>query len=281
LSEHLSDDLLLECALSIYQQTVDSGYHLTSRPDRDKRNLPAVDGIFTAAASDPVAIEITELQTFQDQLKTRALFARYLKPIERDLARRLPRGIWCQLPTDPFVPGYDWSIFGELLSTYILRRSKSLPLGGTHHRIDGLPFAVSLGRDPKGWPLPFCFVRDNPPADQIRVDLLNHMLKALNHKREELRELQREGYRTALMLTSADCNYYCITWDLVYKVFLEAERRVGSSHVQDILFAFTGDYGTAYCMAFKSGTAFREALNSSTMKFGPEHADLWAEKVSA
>ena len=274
------DELDLQCALTVYQRNVDPGYRLLVRPDRVDRKNRAVDGIFVCANHEPIAIEITELLTFKRQSETRVLFAKHLREIEATLARRLPSGIWCELPADPFVPGHDWSCWGEALAAYIQEAAGSLLPGGRYHRIAGLPFDILLCVEPS-WPMPFRFVRSNPPDDQISADLLSNMVKALHHKRDKLLELRARGYRTALMITSADANFYRMTWDRAYRFFLEAEKQIGSHHVTDVLFAFTADLTITRCMAFKGEPAFRDVLNARGMKFGPEYAHLWALATSA
>lgn len=266
-SETWSDEVVLECTLSVYQQCVDTGFAITDRPDQSDRRNPAVDGIFSSPSGRLVAVEITAVETYASQMETRSRVNKHLKPFEAELASYLPPGISCELPIHPLPRGHDWKSIGLHLAAHILSVADSLEPGASCHSVVGVPFEIWLAYEP--WtPLRFYFRCSDPSRSEIEADLLASMVKALCHKQPQLRALANHGYRTVLVLTSHDGNFYRITWDSAYKAFLKAEAVVGSDHAQDVLFSFTGDCSFLYSLAFKGDPLFRNALNSHNMKFG-------------
>lgn len=243
------DEVVLEFTLAAYQECVDPALRIIDRPDRPDRRNPAVDGVL-ASSSRRIAVEITEVQTFADQLKTRSEVDAYLGPIEAELALELPLGTSCELPVHPLPPGHDWKKIGQLLATCIMSAVESLEPGAYRQSIDGVPFAFWLAYHP-GSPLPFRFSRSNPSYAEIQTGLAAAMVKALGHKRPQLRNLADRGDRTVLVLTSHDANFYRVTWDSAYNAFRHAQALVGSDHVRDVLFSFTGDCSFLYCLPFK------------------------------
>lgn len=268
-----SDGVVLESVLAVYRECLDDSYVITGRPDQQERNKPAVDGVLTSSNGRPVAIEITALQTFDRQNETRSRYLKHLASVERALARHVRRGVSCKLPTHPLVKGDNWSNIAARLESYIKAVANTLEYGAAMHRAPGIPFEFWLGFD-RYSPLPFYFERADPSNADIDVDLLQSFVKALNHKWGELQRMLRRGFRSALVITTSDRNFYRMTWDRAYRLFAEAEQIVGSGHAHDVLFAFTGNPNAICCMAFKADTAFKRKLNTSAMKFGSDSAQV-------
>jgi hypothetical protein len=63
-------------------------YGVTSRPDKKNRETPDVDAIAESEGHPPLAIEHTQLLTFNHQMREDAWFRDSIVPIERELHDR-------------------------------------------------------------------------------------------------------------------------------------------------------------------------------------------------
>jgi hypothetical protein len=277
LGELWGDEYVLEAVASAYRECVDPVYVVWERPELSNHDSKEVDAILRSPSSPPIALEITRVQTWSKHLHARRLTHEYLKELERELATWVRPGVWCRLPYNVLVSERDRDATVAALRELILSVADELTEGGATYE-GSLPFPVELIYEPSTG-MRFHLFREDPPYEQIRTDVLRSVEKALRHKKERLAEYAALGFRTALVMDSPDP--YLLTYDRAYLSFLAAQTTVGSEHVDDVLYAITCDPNAIYMMAFQGDRAFRGALNTHIMKFGPEYASNWSEPVSS
>lgn len=277
--EHVrwSEDEILEAIAYLYRTAVDAGYVLAERPDKSNRKEKAVDAILKSPAGKTIAVEITAVEAFEDRFKTGKLSNDFLDPVERRLAHTVRRGVWCELPDRPFKHGENWEEMAEDLASYIEKTSSSLEEGMTIHEVSGLPEPFTLTYDPF-FTVPFFFGMSSSAREETWSHLEACMIQALEHKRERLAGYSADGDRTSLVITSTEV--YRLPWDRAYAAFVLAERAVGTAHVQDVVFAFTGNVDRIILMVFKGDALLKAAVNHVVMRFEPEHADAWLARWS-
>ena len=272
--ERWSDSALLDATLRAYQECVDSRYHLAHRPDRSNRSSKEVDAILESPGRESIAIEITALESFSGQFLEESRIRKVLLPLANDLRDRLPTGLWCIIPSRAYAAGFDWQAVSKRLVSFLLQIGPELIPGASAHDVAGVPFKINLKFDPR-LRVPFQFALLAPSKEEINTDLLKSIEKALSHKKQRLFEYAARGFRTAVVLDSAE--FQLTSWVEPYKAFLRAETSVGSDHARDIVFCMTSDHNRIYCTAFKGDAQFRKALNPPNLKFGPEYSSIWQE----
>lgn len=259
------DDAVLNGVTFVYQRALDPSYSIDHRPDQVSRNAPAVDGILVAPSQSRIAVEITQAETYEGQRRTQSLVADFLRDAERRLSPVLPPGVTCELPVHPFQRGSDWKDIVSRIEEYISSIGHNLQPGAVEHHVPGVPFPFWVGYTP-GSILRFRFERADPPPEVVDAELVQIMTKALRHKSEELRSYKEAAYRTSLVITSAD--RYLVSWHRAYRLFREAERLGETGHIDDVLFALTGDTVSIPFLVFKGDVALRNAVNPHT--FSPD-----------
>jgi hypothetical protein len=267
-----SDTSVLAAVEAVYRECVDPRYRLVSRPDQTNRTSPDVDAILHAPGVQPVAIEVTALEMFEGQLLEQARLSELLPPLQAELRDLLPNGLWCIIPTMSFRPGSDWRKITQRIVAFLRQPDTLFEAGVRKYEVADVPFPIHLKFDP-ALRVPFAFSVLAPPRDQIAADLLKSVEKALSHKRERLRHYAEQGHRTAVALDSAE--FQLASWAEPYLAFLQAERTIGTDHVDDVFFCMTSEPHRIYCAAFKGDRLFREALNPINLRFGPEHLAKW------
>ena len=167
IGDRWSDGAVLEAVQLAYRECVNADYRLVARPDRTNRASAEVDGILAAPNSQPIAIEVTALETFDGQLLEEARVNKLLVPLQSQLADRLPNGLWCIIPVGAFREGMKWPPIlrrlGEFLSDV---RQRPTP-GVTTHEVPGVPFPVYLKYEPQ----PAHHVPLQRPSATARSDL--------------------------------------------------------------------------------------------------------------
>src|SRR5947209_12848677 len=104
-----SEEVVITSAIAAYRACVADAYVLTERPDRRQRNAPEADAIVKGPGLPPLAIEHTRLETFAGELMDDARVDALLVPLQKELEKELPAGLWCSVPIHAFQVGRDWS----------------------------------------------------------------------------------------------------------------------------------------------------------------------------
>ena len=276
-ADRWSEVALLDATAAAYQRFVDTRYTLTTKPDQHNRRSRDVDAVLEAEDAQRIALEVTALETFSEQIHLEQKIRRLLSTVQLDLAQELPNGVVCVLPTEAFQRGTDWKSSVNAIANFLRVTAPQLSTGTHRFDLDCVPFPFQTHADPR-LNVPFHFALLSPSKTQIQTDLLASVKKALLHKSEKLAEYKKAGFRTGLVLDFSE--FQLTSWVEPYKAYLAAERSVGADHVDDVFHCMTGDPHRIYVMCFKGDQSFRAKLNPHNLCLGPEHTSFWNDDAA-
>lgn len=171
---------------------------VTARPDRNERNLPAVEELWEAP-THRYAIEHTRVEAFEGQLANAAKVARLLMPIKIALADRLP-GYFCLAVSEVDIAAagrINLSAARLEVARLVSAAAERLPIGKTVTlESDNLPFKLELFLRHKDKPNLILYADIGGDPDARRLERIR---RALDDKCPKLAAWARADDRTSVL----------------------------------------------------------------------------------
>ncbi len=267
------EDVIRSC-VSQYSQCFTAAYQVSRWPDKEPtgRNAPEIDAYAEAVGREPLAIEHTRIESFEGQLEDNAKIQEVCTNLEANLRAKVRQGLILVLPLFAFRKGFDWKEAAVRIERYIAEIASTVTAGTSRHKIAGVPFVFDLVVE-DDLRVDFSVVRPSPPRLKIERDLLASMEQALCHKQNRLEEYRRQGVRSILIVESADLAL--VNYAIVYKAFLRAEERIGTSHLADVWLVFTWDPDRLYWHCFSGPDDLLASVNPPNLCLGPRYRSYW------
>ena len=256
-----------------YNSCQDAQFTITFWPDKAERNQRACDAYAEALGVHPLAIEHTNVETFQRQKKDSARFSEVCGVLETELKAHFPYDVTLIIPTFAIQTGTDWNGIRDTLREWLLTQVSTLPVGRTDHQVEGVPFRITiwkgdrLGRG-------FGVARTAPPT----LETTEIVTAALKNKNDQLQRYRANGDETILILETDDIAL--IDHVELYKAFLQASACVPTPNIDQVWMVQTinpGDYCSFFC--FDGPEAIMEKVNMAQWMLGERYASYWWEEI--
>src|ERR1051326_6314292 len=279
----MDQDEIIHRFIAKYNECQDGVYEITRWPDKENRNARACDAYAEADDHRPLAIEHTNIETFNRQLLDSARFMKVIGELEDELKNAFTCRTTFIVPTFAIQPGTDWRLIKTALRQWLLDNVPNLPEGRSKHNIEGVPFEVTvdIDRDKRQRSL-FFVMRWEPPNLDNYDQLTESIAAALTDKNDQLRT-----YRTVTTYRELEVKKILIleSQDIalaspatLYKAFLKARDRVVSNNIDQVWVANTYQDSCNF-ECFQGEEAIMERANPENFHLGPRYADEWAEAI--
>lgn len=274
----MDQDEIIRRFVAKYNDCQDGNYQITRWPDREDRNNRACDAYAEAPQAQPLAIEHTNVETFQGQLLDSARFMRVIGELEAELKDAFDCHVTLTVPTFAVRPGTDWQLIKAQLRDWLLAAIPAQQSGRTKHQIPNIPFEIALevDRDERmsHW---FGVLRWVPPDLNDYHQLTDSVQRALTNKNDQLRVYRLAGGRTILILESQDIAL--VSPAMLYKAFLRARNRAATENIDEVWVANTyQDYCGLDC--YQAAESIMDVANPENLMLGPQHTDYWNEVLA-
>jgi hypothetical protein len=273
----MNQDEVIRRFVAKYNESQENTYQITRWPDKEERNARACDAFAEAPGARPLAIEHTNIETFNNQKLDSARFIKILGELETELKNAFASHVTATVPTFAIQPGTDWQKIKTTLREWLLANVPTLSIGRTDHNIPGVPFQITVNKE-NDLPSWFGVMRWVPPGIDKHDQLVDSIVAALTDKNDQLQRYRGDGAETVLILESQDIAL--VSRVILYKAFLRARGRVVIPNIEQIWVANTYDpenHCTFAC--FLAPEAIMDRANPENFMFGPRHAALWAEAI--
>ena len=273
----MNQDEVIRRFIARYNECQGHTYQITSWPDKDERNARACDAFAEARGVRPLAIEHTNIETFNNQKLDSARFVKILGELETELKTAFASHVLLTVPTFAIETGTNWQSIKATLREWLLANVPTLPAGRTDHNIVGVPFRVSINKQElsRSW---FGVARWVPPGIEGDDQLVDSIVAALTDKNNQLQRYKDTGTETILILESQDIAL--VSPASLYKAFLRARERIATPNINQVWIANTYD-PEDYCRleCFHALEEIMDRANPKNLMLGPRYAEYWAEAM--
>jgi hypothetical protein len=190
----LTDAMVVDAFVGHLAEERHPGLHIESRPDVTNRSSADID-----ALAGPFAIEHTSIDTIENQRRDGSWFGAVAERLEEAFRGRLRFRLRLVFPYEGIAAGQDWDAIRQALGSWISERAPALPDGAHTARVPGVPFEMSVSKEPDRPPGLFC-MRIAPPDD----NLAERCGVILNRKATKLKAYRAAGKTTVILLESRD-----------------------------------------------------------------------------
>lgn len=269
----MDQDEIIRRFIARYNSCQDAQFTITCWPDKAERNQRACDAYAKAHGVRPLAIEHTNVETFQQQKQDSARFSKVCGVLEKELKAHFPYHVTLIIPTFAIQTGTDWKSITDVLREWLLTQVNTLPVGRTDHQVEGIPFRITIwkGDRPGRW---FGVARTAPPT----LETTEIVTAALNNKNNQLQRYRANGDKTILILETDDIAL--IDHVELYKAFLQASTRAPTPNIDQVWIVQTinpEDSCTFIC--FDGPETIMEKVNMAQWMLGERYASYWREEI--
>lgn len=269
----MDQDEIIRRFIAQYNSCQDAQFTITCLPDKTERNRRACDAYAEALGVRPLAIEHTNVETFQQQKQDSARFSEVCGVLETELKAHFPYHVTLIIPTFAIQTGTDWKSITDALREWLLTQVSILPVGRTDHQVEGVPFRITIwkGDRPGRW---FGVARTAPPT----LETTEIVTAALNNKNNQLQRYRANGDETILILETDDIAL--INHVELYKAFIQASARAPTPNIDQVWIAQT-IYPEDSCsfICFDGPEAIMEKVNLPQWGLGKRHASYWWAEI--
>lgn len=254
-------------------------YTITRWPDKENSQTRDIDAYAIAREAIPLAIEHTRVESFFRQIEDNARFGDHYGQLEAELKHAFSYHLTLSLPLFAFQKGTKWSVIKNTIREWLLIKASSLPEGPSSHQISGVPFSVRIERDSQ-LSDSFFVARRAPSDEDIQIELMLNMSRALNNKNDQLKKYRADGARTVLVLESSDMAL--VSPGCLCKAFLEAQSRASTSNIDEFWLARSYIFGSEagchfYCLS--GPEKIMDRVNPPNFMWGPQHSEYWTHAL--
>ena len=274
----MTQDDIIEQFIAKYNTCQSNTYKVTRWPDKENRTSRNCDAYAEVSEGSPLAIEHTSIQTFDDQMLDAARFMKVIGELEVELKDAFDCQTRLIVPTFAISPGTNWQTIRTALRVWLLAHVPTLPSGETKHRVDGLPFTVTINVDRDGRLRPwFGVMRWTPPGLDNYSQLTESIAAALTDKDSQLRKYSEAGIETVLILESRDIAL--VNPAILYKAFLKARDKVSPANIDQVWVANTYQADCRFD-CFQASEVIMDEANRENFMFGPRYSDYWRKAIA-
>lgn len=273
----LDQDEVIRRFIKQYNSCQDAQFTITRWPDKEERNQRACDAYAEALAVRPLAIEHTNIETFQQQKQDSARFLEVCGVLETELSSAFPYVVSLTIPTFGIQTGTNWNDIRDTLRKWLLTQVSALPFGHTDHQIEGVPFRIGIWKEDRR-DRGFGVARWTPPGLDTNDELTEIVATALDDKNDQLQKYRANGDETVLILETDDIAL--MNHVLLYKAFLQASACISTPNIDQAWMVQTidsEDYCTFIC--FDGPDSIMEKVNLSQWALGKRHAPYWWAEI--
>lgn len=273
----LDQDEVIRRFIKQYNSSQSAQFTITRWPDMEERNKRACDAYAEALAVRPLAIEHTNIETFQQQKQDSARFLKVCGVLETELRDNFPYVVNLIIPTFGIQTGTDWNGIRDTLREWLLTQVSALPFGHTDHQVDGVPFRITIWKEDRRG-RGFVVSRMVPPGLETNDELTEIVAAALNNKNNQLQRYRANGDETILILETDDIAL--MNHVLLYKAFLQASACIHTPNIDQVWLAETinsEDYCSFIC--FDGPDPIMEKVNQTQWALGKRHASYWWAEI--
>lgn len=248
-------------------------YEITDWPEDKKEG--EVEALAEATGMKTLAIEHTIIETFKGRKLDDDRFLKLLEPLEAEFAGAFDCDLDISIEVFAINKGLDWTDIRNLIQQWLRANVSGLPGGRTVVQIPGVPFAVTLEKDPEpvrpgGRVL---VARNSRPPD----DLVKLIVRGIERKKGKLNRHHHEGHEAVLILESDDMT---VSQAKFYQAFLKAHPLIQHS-IDQIWYvhsgAFKGEETSYWFWCFAGPEIIMEAVNPPNHMIGPKYAEYWSK----
>jgi hypothetical protein len=165
-------------------------------PEDENRSSPDIDAI-----ANNIAIEHTSIDTVENQRRDDSWFLKALGDLESELKGQFHFRLRVTIPYDAIQTGQDWYRIKTKFRSWLLNQTSALNEGSHFiQNVDEIPFSFwvkkSINREPA-----LIFYRTSPT---VVNSLSDRLYKLLNSKIKKLEPYKSKGFKTILLIESAD-----------------------------------------------------------------------------
>ena len=269
----MDQDEVIRRFIAQYNSCQDAQFTITGWPDKAERNQRACDAYAEALGVHPLAIEHTNVETFQRQKQDSARFSEVCGVLETELKTHFPYNVTLIIPTFAIQKGTDWNGIRDALREWLLTQISTLPVGRTDHQVEGVPFRITIWKEDRHG-RGFGVARTVPPT----LEATEIVTAALNNKDDQLQRYRANGDETILILETDDVAL--MNHVQLYKAFLQASKYVPTPNIDQVWMAQTTnseDYCSFIC--FDGPEAIMEKVNMAQWMLGERYASYWWEEI--
>ena len=273
----MDQDEIIRRFIERYNSCQGAQFTITGWPDKAERNQRACDAYAEAPGVPPLAIEHTNVETFQKQKRDSVRFSKVCGVLEKELHDAFPYNVTLIIPTFGIPTGTDWNSIRDALREWLLTQVSALPVGHTAHQAEGVPFRITImkgDRLSRG----FHVARTAPPSLETDDELTEIVATALNNKNHQLQRYRANGDETILILETDDIAL--MNHIELYKAFLQASARAPTPNIDQVWIAETiNPEDCCSFICFDGPEAIMEKVNPPLWMLGKRHASYWWSKI--
>lgn len=273
----MEQDEIIRRFIEEYNSCQGAQFTITCWPDKAERNQRACDAYAEAPGVRPLAIEHTNVETFQQQKQDSARFSKICGVLETELHDSFPYNVTLIIPTFGIQTGTDWNDIRDALREWLLTQVSTLPVGRTDHQVKGIPFRITIWKGDR-LDRGFGVARTAPPSLETDDELTEIVAAALNNKNDQLQRYRANGDETILILETDDIAL--MNHVLLYKAFLQASAYAPTPNIDQVWIAETiNPENCCSFICFDGPEAIMEKVNLPQWGLGKRHASYWRSEI--
>lgn len=255
--------------INSYNKYQPLSYRITDWPE--DHTSGEIEALAEASGGRTLAIEHTIIETFAGRKLDDERFLRVFEPFERELKGAFDFDLTISVQVFALDRGQDWKQIHSAIQRWLVENAPTLKLGLTVASIPGVPFPVTLEKDPEP-PGRVLVARNGRPTDNL-VELIT---RGIDRKKDKLHRHHDGGHEAILLLESDDM---ALGYSTFYQAYLKAQAQT-QHHIDQIWYvhsgAFKGESMSYWFWCYLGPEEIMESANPPNHMIGPKYTAYWA-----